>query len=160
MDIRDIITLLESTNNTIYHWCSYSRAMTALSRNKLQYRSWSHYLENEERFVKGTSWSFDSQRWKIDFPIRLSADISKIKNKIHSINGHRTYLLTKSMTNRLFDPNAYKLESTIPDEEFIEGTIQPLSDIIVEVKYQNLSSEEVAKLTALANKLSININKL
>lgn len=117
----------------IYHWTTTAKARTTLTANRLQARSWTHYIESVERLVRGTSWSDDPLRWRIDHPVCLVAEQQRISNPMHAINGRRTYLQTQAIVNPVADPNAYKLESTEPDEIFIEGPIGEFRTVLAEL---------------------------
>ena len=122
----------------LYHWTTSAKGLAALKNNRLQARRWAHYLENENLMVKGSSWSLDQWQWSRDNPICLVVDRAKLSNTIHSINGNRTYWQTKGMVDPLYDPDAYKEIPTDPDEEFIEGTVKPLSAVLTGVLVRNL----------------------
>jgi hypothetical protein len=138
----------------IYHWTDAKKALTALKNNKLQARRWAHYLENEKRFAKGTSWAKNATRWMLNEPNRVCfvADETKIANRIHSINGERTYLLTQGLTKKDRDPNAYRHVSSTPDEEFVEGAISPFIPVLTQIWFCDVTNTE---LLVLARKLDI-----
>lgn len=118
----------------IYHWTTLEKAATAVASGRLQARRWQHFLEHAQRYAKGSSWSRHPTQWKRDNPVCLVLDETKIANALHEINGNRTYLLTMGMDpGKCHDPNAYKLESTEPDEVFVEGAID-LSGALHEIK--------------------------
>src|ERR1035437_1896758 len=145
-----IYEIVNKTSSLVYHWTTLPKAMTALRTNKLQARRWQHYLEHEQRMARGTSWASDQFQWARENPVCFVSDLSKISNRVHSINGNRTFWLTKGMIDKNSDPDAYKHESTEPDEEFIEGTIQPLSDALVEIRVRHLSSDDFSKMNQLS----------
>ena len=123
----------------IYHWTTVSKAITAMKADRLQCRRWAHYIENQGKMVKGSSWSMNEWQWSRENPVCFVANRASFHNNIHSINGNRTYWQTKGMIDSLYDPNAYKLESSVPDEEFVEGTVRPLSGVLVRVLVRNIS---------------------
>ena len=117
----------------IYHWTNKEKAATAIKQNRLVARKWQHFLEKEQRFARGSSWSFCPKQWQGDNEVCLVIDETLIENRQHHLNGLRTYLLTQGMTKPNWDPNAYKYEPTTVDEVFIEGTVD-LSKCLLEVR--------------------------
>jgi hypothetical protein len=91
----------------LYHWTTESKAKTALAIGKLKQRKWQNYLEKEQRFAKGSSWSEHPTRWQSDNPVCLVIDGNQINNPLHAINGNRTYYQTMGMTKSGFDPHCY-----------------------------------------------------
>jgi hypothetical protein len=153
MKIAEIIN--EEADPRIYHWTTASKAITALKTNRLQARRWQHYLEQEQRMTRGTSWATNPVQWARGNPVCFVADSLRIPNRIYSINGNRTFLLTKGMIDPLYDPNAYKFEPTEPDEEFVEGAIQSLSSVLIEIRVRGLSSDVFTQIQQLSTELRI-----
>lgn len=132
----------------IYHWTSKEKAATAVKKLQLSARRWQHFLEHEQRFAKGSSWSEHPTLWQRDNEVCLVVDESKLQNRLHHINGNRTFLLTMGMDpGKNYDPNAYKYESTVPDEVFVEGSID-LTNTLIEVKVLDCAQEYWARLFA------------
>lgn len=157
-EIRRWRTIVESDGEhamadapLLYHWTTTPKAITALRSNRLQVRRWAHYLETQEKMVKGTSWSLDPWQWSRDNPICLVVARTRLSNPIHSINGNRVFLQTKGMINPLYDPRAYELEPTEPDEEFVEGTVKPLSAVLVEIRARHLAGSDLEQFRAYAS---------
>jgi hypothetical protein len=130
----------------LYHWTSLSKAMTALKSDRLKARRWAHYLQVQDRMVKGSSWSFEKWRWSGESPICFVAQRSLLRNPIHHINGNRVFLQTKGILDLVYDPNAYKFESTDPDEAFVEGAVSPFSSVLASVLARHLRDEEFSAL--------------
>jgi hypothetical protein len=134
----------------LYHWINFKKAATALKLNTLRARRWIHYIELEDRFAKGTSWSKEPTRWAIDDAVLLVADQSRLQNSIFSINGSRTYHQTRGILDPCHDPNTYKWESTEPDEEFVEGTILNLSQVLHGIYLPAIEDKSLFPLHTLA----------
>lgn len=130
----------------IYHWTSKEKAATAVTTGRLQARRWNHFLEAEQRYAKGSSWSLNPTQWQRENEVCLVLDETKITNQMHHINGNRTYLLTMGMdSTRCYDPNAYKFESEEPDEVFVEGTID-LSNALIDVRVIDSAAADWSRL--------------
>jgi hypothetical protein len=122
-----------ATGTLIYHWTSAAKALTAIKSGRLQARRWEHFIEGENRFARGTSWSLDPEQWRRDNEVCLVVSKDAVPNAIHAVNGNRTFWLTKGMTDSNYDPQAYKHEPTEPDEEFVEGAIEDLGKCLVAI---------------------------
>jgi hypothetical protein len=118
----------------LYHWTTAERALKVFATDTFTQRRWKHFLEKESRFAQGTSWGLDDVRWQADHTVCFVIDTTHLLNNLHSVNGERTYLLTKAMINPVFDPNAYKYESTEVDEIFIEGAIENFGTFLVDIE--------------------------
>lgn len=130
----------------LYHWTSLKQAITALKSDRLKAGRWAHYLETQDRMVRGSSWSFEKWRWSGENPICFVAKMSLLRNPVHHINGNRVFLQTKGLLEPVYDPNAYKLEATDPDEAFVEGTVSLFSSVLARVLARHLRSEEFSAL--------------
>lgn len=117
----------------LYRWTTVEKAITALKKDAVAVPRWQHFLEHEGRFAKGTSWSLNPIQWQRDNPVCLVMERDALPNKVHAINGGRTFWLTKGMIDKNADPDAYKFESTEPDEEFVEGKIEDFRQHLVAV---------------------------
>lgn len=153
--MRDFMRITETfqapNSQLLYHWTTLAKTITALRTNRLQARRWAHYLEGEHRMARGTSWSSDQWQWSRDNPVCFVANKSAFTNSIHPINGNRTFLQTKGMVDPLYDPNAYKLESTEPDEEFVEGTVDPFSAVLVQILTRSLAIPDLDQIREYAS---------
>lgn len=107
----------------IYHWTTVKQALKALQSNKLAKRRWGHFIPEMDAIVKGTSWSAEPSKWQCTHQVCFMMDTSKISNEHFHINGNKTYLRTQGMINPVFDSEAWKYESDIPDECFVVGDI-------------------------------------
>ena len=145
----------EGTGIPIYHWTSLEKALTALNSDRLQARRWQHWIEAEGKMISGTSWSLNPWKWAAEYPVCLVADRDRIANCIHSINGSRTFWQTKGMIDSLYDSNAYLLEPSDPDEEFVEGTIRELSSALIGVLFRGLHQDDVDRLACVSSLVSV-----
>jgi septum formation topological specificity factor MinE len=96
---------------------------------------WKHFIQEKNEFYHGSSWSYDSNRWKILHESCLIIHDDNLKG--FHINGNRTYLQTQGMINNNFDPDAYMFEDTKPDEYFIPGNINNIKNRIVAIISRN-----------------------
>lgn len=120
--------------DVLYKWMSEKNYNRIIQTNKIPVKRWAHFIESENRFIKGNSFSDEENhnKWKLpEYSHLLKIKTANLPNKIFPINGNRTYLLTQGLTNNNFDPNVYKDESTDIDEYFIEGIIMNISSIVV-----------------------------
>lgn len=118
----------------VFHYCTEGKLRSILKLDKIVPR-WQHYIESENTLVKGTSatWLNDHISTKYQ-PIKLSLDTEKIHNDYYLINSNRTYLQTKALLDKRYDPEAYKYESEDPNEMFIVDVIQPLHDCLLDIQ--------------------------
>jgi hypothetical protein len=116
----------------LFHWTNFAKATTAVKNNSLSARRWEHYIESEDRMVKGSSWSKDPNRWQFSYTVRFRIDPSKVANNKFEINGDRVYYQTKAMKGQ-GNPEQYKVYKAPPNETFIEGTILDLRRAIIGV---------------------------
>ena len=141
----------EQQSNTIYHFVDEKKLLNILIKNELKPR-WKHYIESEDRIVIGTSFTWDLKHNTIsnmDYPIKLIFDRSKLQNDYNSflINSNRVHLQTMAQLKpNLYDPTAYKYEDETPNELFVEGTIKPLNDYIIDIEILKPISKETEQL--------------
>ena len=138
LDVISLKKLLkEHDNGVIFHFVDENKLENILTKNQIKPR-WKHYIETENRMVTGTSFTWIQSHsivLNMGYKIQLLCDRKQLEidYKTFLINGERTHLQTLTMTSD-FDPTAYKLEDTTPDELFVEGIINPLSKYLLDIK--------------------------
>jgi hypothetical protein len=70
---------------TLYRWTTVSKALTVLKTDVVAVPRWRHFLEHEQRFAQGTSWSKDPSKWQRENPVCLVMEASALPNAVHSI---------------------------------------------------------------------------
>lgn len=153
-DIRNMINIIKnineeskSHNNLIYHFVDEKKLINILTKNELKPR-WKHFIEEENRIVVGTSFTWDllhSTLVNMEYPIKLIFDRNKLVKKYKSflINSNRTHLQTMAQLKpNLYDPTAYKYEDMTPNELFVEGDIKPLNVYLVDIEIIKPISKE------------------
>jgi hypothetical protein len=128
MKISEVIT----NSTDVYRWVDDTKFKKYIDRHVIP-ADWTHFIESENRMIKGSSWSHDLYKWSLDFAFCINVDLSKVIQEYYEINGQRTYLHTKALKDPIFDPNAYKLEDGPNDEVFIEGIISFKPPIVTKV---------------------------
>jgi len=134
----------------VYHFLDNAKLKQILLKNILAPMRWKHYIESEDAFFSGISTALSDDKnasFAFDRDAVLLLDREKIEHKFKTflINANRVYLQTKGLTDNNYDPEAYKFESTTPDELFIVGKLQPLSDYLLDIKLFK-PTNEIAKL--------------
>lgn len=141
----------ESNSKMIYHFVDEKKLVNILSKNELKPR-WKHYIESEDRIVVGTSFTWDLKHntlSNMEYPIKLIFDRSKLEQDYNSflINSNRVHLQTMAQLKpNLYDPTAYQYEDETPNELFIEGTIKPLSNYVMDIEILKPISKETEQL--------------
>jgi hypothetical protein len=146
----------------LYHWTNWAKATTAVKSNKLAARKWEHYIESENRMVKGTSWSTDPTRWRfisgIPYTVRFRIDPNKIPNKKFEINGDRVYYQTMGMRG-IRPADEYKKYTEEPNETFIEGPIIDFKDALISVLVTGEFNFKLVEFKQLLQEKGIAIEK-
>jgi len=143
--------LLTENPNKIFHCVDEKKFLNIINKNEIKPR-WKHYLQSEDRIVIGTSFTWDLNHNSIsnmEYPIMLvfNRELLEQNYKTYPINSNRTYLQTMSILKPdLYDPTAYELEDTEPNELFVEGTIKPLEKYLIDIKILNSVSKEIKEI--------------
>lgn len=141
----------ESNSKMIYHFVDEKKLVNILSKNELKPR-WKHFIENEDRIVVGTSFTWDLNHNTVsnmEYPIKLIFDRSKLEQDYNSflINSNRVHLQTMAQLKpNLYDPTAYQYEDETPNELYVEGTIKPLSNYVMDIEILKPISKETEQL--------------
>ena len=137
----------EKSNQEIYHFVDENKCVNILTKNELKPR-WKHYIESENRIVIGTSFTWDLNHntlSNMEYPIKLIFNRNLLEQDYNSflINSNRTHLQTMAMLKpNLYDPTAYELEETNPNELFVEGLIKPLNKYMIDIQILKPISEQ------------------
>ena len=141
----------EQQSSVIYHFVDEKKLVNILTKNELKPR-WKHYIESEDRIVVGTSFTWDLKHNTVsnmEYPIKMIFDRSKLERDYKSflINSSRVHLQTMAQLKpNLYDTTAYKYEDETPNELFVEGTIKPLSNYVMNIEILKPISKETEQL--------------
>jgi hypothetical protein len=150
--IREILNeQTEQQSSVIYHFVDEKKLVNILTKNELKPR-WKHYIESEDRIVVGTSFTWDLKHNTVsnmEYPIKMIFDRSKLERDYKSflINSSRVHLQTMAQLKpNLYDTTAYKYEDETPNELFVEGTIKPLINYVIDIEILKPISKETEQL--------------
>lgn len=141
----------EQQSSEIYHFVDEKKFVNILTKNELKPR-WKHYIESVDRIVIGTSFTWDLNHNTVsnmEYPIKLIFDRSKLEQDYNSflINSNRVHLQTMAQLKpNLYDPTAYQYEDETLNELFVEGTIKPLSNYVMDIEILKPISKETEQL--------------
>lgn len=125
----------------LYKWMTEKQLKKIIDNDMVRKSRWRHFIQEDNCFHGGSSWSYNPMRWKYSSTCCLIIHDDGLKG--FHINGNRTYLQTQGMINNLYDEKAYLLEEEKPDEYFIPGSIKDVKNKIRAIVSNNLFYDDI-----------------
>jgi hypothetical protein len=131
-----------------FHYIEEKKVKNIFTKNQINPK-WKHYIEEVDKIVIGISFALKLDHISTYYqPIRMVFNTNLLSSSFqtYKINSNRVYLQTQGIINKNTDPNAYKFESEVPDELFVEGIVSPLNKFLIKTEILKEITDETKVL--------------